>query len=162
MAAKMEQRISASREELVETILRALQSSSARHYRGTELPVLAERVERLVDTFIESLHKDPARFVTYVRALAGERLAEGFPLREVQLALNLLGEAAWKVGAAGTELKQVVSDLGATTGIIGCAKDQLALIYLEQKEEAQASVVRLQGKLRELFGGTDAHELPDD
>jgi hypothetical protein len=163
MSAPLASRIADRREEMIVAIQGALHASSARHYRGTEASLLAERVARLVDAFVESLRGNPGRFMEYVRSLAEERISEGFLLREIQLAMNLLGEEAWKIGAAGgTELSEVVRDLGLLSSLVGCAKDQLAQVYLEQKERCMGDVARLEEELRTLAAGTDAHEAPED
>jgi hypothetical protein len=156
-------RWNARRDEIIQRIVVGLRSSGAQSYRSAEEQVVRTRVERLFDAFTRSLGDGPCRFVEYVHTLAVERIAEGYLLRELQRALNLLGEEAWQVAAepAGG-LSETVQRLALVSGTIGYAKDQLARDYLEQKEVAESALVGLRARTARLFQGTDPSELPED
>lgn len=151
-------RMSSRRDEMARRIMAVLRGSGAESYRSAEEPVLRERIERLVDAFIGALRDGPCRFVEYVHELAAARIGEGYLLRELQRALNALGEEAWRVAAepAG-ELAETVRRLALVSGTIGYAKDQLARDYLEQKERAEAALQRARSV--ELARGTESSEL---
>jgi hypothetical protein len=116
------------------------------------------RVERLVAAFLESVRAGgPAPFVAHVRAVAGERVAEGYELREVQHALSALEAQAWPVVVdAGGDTDTVVRRLALVTGIVGRGKDELARAFLDHKERAEAKAARLTEELDRLFKGTDS------
>jgi hypothetical protein len=150
--------LSARRGEMVERIVVGLRGSGAESYRAAEEPVVRDRVGRMVDAFLASLHDGPCRFVEFVHELAVARIGEGYLLRELQRALNFLGEEAWRVAAepAG-EHAETVRRLALVSGTIGYAKDQLARDYLEQKERAEAALQRTRSV--ELARGTESSEL---
>jgi hypothetical protein len=136
----------------------ALLAQDAPHYRGAPGDERRARVGRLVEVFLESVRAGgPAPFVAHVRAIAGERAAEGYPLAEVQHALSALEAQAWPlVAGAGGETDTVVRRLALVTGIVGRGKDELARAFLAHKERAEARAAELAGKLERLFAGTDA------
>jgi hypothetical protein len=135
----------------------ALLAQGAPHYREAPADERRARVERLVAAFLESVRASgPAPFVAHVRAITGERVAEGYPLHEVQHALSALEAQAWPiVTAAGGETDEVVRRLALVTGIVGRGKDELARAFLEHKERAEARAATLQQRLDQLFKGTD-------
>ena len=95
--------------------------------------------------------------MAHVRAIAGERAAEGYELREIQHALSALEAQAWPiVTGAGGETDVVVRRLALVTGIVGRGKDELARAFLEHKERAEARAAQLAERLDRLFKGTDS------
>jgi hypothetical protein len=118
-------------------------------------------VERLVAAFLEAVRASgPAPFVAHVRAIAGERAAEGYDLREIQYALSALEAQAWPiVAAAGGETDAVVARLALVTGIVGRGKDELARAFLDHKDRAEARAAARADRLDRLFKGTDSPPL---
>ena len=136
----------------------ALLAQDAPTYREAPAGERRGRVERLVAAFLEAVHAGgPAPFVAHVRAIAGERAAEGYDLREVQHALSALEAQAWPlVTGAGGETDTVVRRLALVTGIVGRGKDELARAFLGHKERAEARAAQLAERLDSLFKGTDS------
>jgi len=136
----------------------ALLAQDAPHYREAAGQERRARVERLVAAFLEAVrasHPDP--FVAHVRAIAGERAAEGYDLREVQHALSALEAQAWPIVAgAGGDTDTVVRRLALVTGIVGGGKDELARAFLDHRDRAEAKAARLAERLDRLFRGTDS------
>ena len=92
-----------------------------------------------------------------MRAIAGERAAEGYDLREIQHALSALEAQAWPlVTGAGGDTDVVVRRLALVTGIVGRGKDELARAFLDHKERAEARAAQLADRLDRLFKGTDS------
>ncbi len=92
-----------------------------------------------------------------MRTIAGERAAEGYDLREIQLALSALEAQAWPIVAGmGGDTDVVVRRLALVTGIVGRGKDELARAFLDHKERAEARVHSLERRLAELFKGTQS------
>lgn len=127
------------------------------HYRETPGPELRARCDRLVAAFLESLRRTgPEPFVSHVRTIVRERLAEGFQLREVQQALSSLEEQVWPiVSGAGGDTATVVKRLALVSGIVGRGKDELARAFIDQLEQCGARVSQLQRRLDALFKGTE-------
>lgn len=142
---------------LVDGLVGALLAHDAPHYRETPGQELHERCERLVAAFVESVGRaDPEPFVAHVRRIAGERVAEGFALREVQQALSSLEEQLWPlVAQQGGDTPAVVRRLAVVTGIVGRGKDELARAFLDELERCDARARQLQSRLEELFRGTE-------
>ena len=137
----------------------ALLAADAPHYREARPEERRARVERLVAAFLEAVRAGgPAPFVAHVSApIAGERAAEGYDLREIQLALSALEAQAWPlVTGAGGDTDVVVRRLALVTGVVGRGKDELARAFLEHKERAEARVASLEQRLAELFKGTQS------
>jgi len=150
------------RDELVDMVCKRLKSSDAPHYRQTGSVELRERSEALVDAFLGSAKGDPAAFVAYIGKLAEERIAEGFVLREIQLALSILEEQAWQVAVECSTISSLVPHLSLVTTTIGRAKDRLAEIFLDHKQRAESRAGQLERRLEALFKGTDGVDLSED
>jgi len=139
----------------------ALLAEDAPHYRGAPPGVVRARCDRLVTAFLEAVRASgPDPFVRHVRAIAAERAAEGFRLREVQLALSALEAQVWPIVAAEGDKDTVVGRLALATGIVGRGKDELASAFLEQKQRAESHAAALAQQLDALFQGTESVQEP--
>ena len=136
----------------------SLLAQDAPHYRDAPAEERRGRVERLVAAFLDAVRAGgPAPFVAHVRAIAGERAAEGYDLREIQHALGALEAQAWPIVVeAGGATDVVVRRLALVTGVVGRGKDELARAFLDHKERAEARAEALQQRLEELFKGTQS------
>ncbi len=109
---------------------------SAPHYQDRVKQLLGVRAERLIQEYLESVRTESTGFIDYVRSLAEERIQEGFRLSEIQMALNIFGEEIWQLCTESEpdKYKQLryLSQMFIT---IGAAKDQVAQVYLRQREE---------------------------
>jgi hypothetical protein len=143
--------------ELVETLTQRLAAANAPHYRDLDPLILRLRCTRLIESFRSGLRGDPQPFVDFVRNMVQDRISEGFWLREVQLALTILEERAWKVAVDESTFASLVPNLGTITRTTGLAKDELARVYLAHAERADREVVDLQAKLTELFKGSQGY-----
>jgi hypothetical protein len=157
MDAALDSLFSERRGALAAGVEAALLAQDAPHYRGAPPDERRARVERLVAVFLEAVRAGgPAPFVAHVRAVAGERAAEGYPLAEIQHALSALEAQAWPlVTGAGGDTDVVVRRLALVTGIVGRGKDELARAFLEHKQRAEARVAELAERLDRLFKGTE-------
>jgi hypothetical protein len=139
---------------IADHVRHGLQSEKAPHYRGLSDGLLRLRCRRLVDAFIEATCGDPEPFVSHVRAIAAERMAEGIGLDELQRALTLLEARAWTIVTARAAISELVEDLQVVTRTIGLAKDELAQRYLAGTRREARGATGLE--VRALFAGTDA------
>jgi hypothetical protein len=143
------------REDLALEIVRRLRSSGTLHHRELAADNLEERANGLVLSLLRSLKEKPREFSSYVEQIAEERISEGFFLHEMQIALQILEERAWKVVADQAVPADQIGFLGCITRTIGGAKDQLAHVYLQQLERAEVKAALLQQRLDRLSSGTD-------
>jgi hypothetical protein len=136
----------------------ALLVADTPHYKVARPEERRARVLRLVEAFLEAVRAGgPAPFVAHVRAIAGERAAEGYSLREIQQALSALEAQAWPlVTGKGGDTDLVVLRLALVTGIVGRGKDELARAFLEHKERAEGRAAQLTEELERLMKGTDS------
>lgn len=142
--------------ELSETVIARLNTSGAVHYQSMDGHVLQGRVESLVDTFVKSVQRRPAVFMSYIEQVAEERISEGFFLHEIQVALQILEEKSWLLVVENVPLENQVRCLSQITGTIGAAKDQLAHVYLQHLEKAEMNAAMYRWRLEELAKGTDS------
>jgi len=123
--------------ELVNDILSQLKHSTSPHYQEMEWDVLMRRVESLVAYFIIFLRETPDQFIEYVAKMGEERIAEGYCIAEVLMALRILEEKAWVVIVQNVPHQGQIRSLSRVTGAIGAAKDLLAHLYVSHLEEAE-------------------------
>lgn len=151
-----------NRTALSESVTARLSTSGAVHYRTLDGDVLQGRVDKLIDTFLKSVQKKPAIFLSYIKEVTEERISEGFFLHEIQTALQILEEKSWKLVIEHLPLEEQVRCLSQITGTIGTAKDHLAHIYLEHLEKAEMTTALLQRRLEEMSKGTDSGPVDED
>jgi hypothetical protein len=135
---------------IADELLRALHSAQTPHYRGAGEDLLRRRCHALVLAFVESCDDEPGSFSEHVRRVTQERIAEGYYLQEMQRALCVLEAAAWHVTVDRSNVLNLVRHLSVVTSVIGRAKDELAVAFLDD-------ATRTREKLRLLSKGTDAH-----
>lgn len=152
LVAMLKEEEGALAEELAEDLKRL-----GPHYQIDDPQRVQQRSARLVAALIDSASGDPGPFVRYVRRIALERIAEGFCLGEIQRALTALEARAWEVPVDQSSIGSLIGHLSILSGTIGRAKDELASVYLEQKQKADRRVALLEQRLDELSKGTEAH-----
>ena len=135
---------------IADELFRALHSAQTPHYRGTGEALLRRRCYGLVIAFVESCDGEPDVFSEHVRRVTRERIAEGYYLQEMQRALSVLEAAAWHVTVDRSNILNLVPHLTVVTSVIGRAKDEIAVVFLDD-------ATRTRDKLRRLSEGTDAH-----
>jgi hypothetical protein len=135
---------------IADELFRALHSAQTPHYRGAGEGLLRRRCHALVMAFVESCDDEPGSFSAHVRRVTQERIAEGYYLQEMQRALSVLEAAAWHVTVDRSNILNLVRHLSVVTSVIGRAKDELAVAFLDD-------ATRTREKLRLLSEGTDAH-----
>ncbi len=155
--------MAAERDVLREAVLTQIRNSTATHYRNADVDALRVRCGTLVDKFLEAVEGSPRCFVDYIIGIAQARIGEGLGLDEIQMALNIFEEYAWKICAHKVEDKdQLLKDLSLVTGIFGTAKDQLAREYLKQKDSVLSIAKVFFDQLEDFSGGAESSFLPVD
>ena len=121
----------AREDELVNEIHRQILHSTAQHYKDLDWTILLHRIESLVAYFLMSVRETPGVFVDYVAEMSEERIAEGFRLAETLMIMRLLEEKVWLIVVEDISLPGRTAALARVTGIIGAAKDRMAVSYVE-------------------------------
>lgn len=145
-----------AQERLARVVFEHLHSSHAPHYRSADESVLRARADLLAAKLVHSVTEDAATLCNHLRAIAQERIGEGYALEELQLALNVLEQEAWAVVAETQGLLQseLVAQLALLSSVCGAAKDQLARVYFASKERAEMRVVELERRVDAMMKGT--------
>jgi hypothetical protein len=159
MAPDLFELVRAQASELADLLSHELRTGNTPHYESAAAEVVRRRCHRLVKAFLESTRGNPAPFVKYVRQITDERISEGYYLTEMQHALRLLEERAWRIAVDGSNLDSLVRHLSIVTGTIGEAKDELARAFLAQKQRADTEAACLRAEM--LFKGTEGHIEPE-
>lgn len=146
---------------LPERLMGDLRTSLAPHYQQADRELLLRRCRLLIEAFLSTADGDPNALARHVRKITEERIGEGYYLSEIQRALNALEARAWDAAINGSSVADLVGHLTLIRDAIGQAKDDLARIYLAHKEQADATIARLEREIAELFKGTDAHVEAD-
>lgn len=128
--ARLHTELSKLETELTDEVVRDVKHSSAHHYVDMDLQVLHRRIEVLVARLLQSIRETPKAFIAHVVDIAEARVAEGFALGEILLALRVLEEKAWAKTVAVMPIEEQVISLSRISGTIGAAKDRLAEIYV--------------------------------
>jgi hypothetical protein len=128
-----------------ETTLR-LRESDSEHYRGMETIDLRPRIAALFETFKTSvLARDGSFFSEFVAEVGLKRLRQGYNLRELQFAVNTMDAVVWEVARedfaeAGPDAFEALNRL---SDAIGCAKDRLAIVCLDEVRATEAKLRQL-------------------
>lgn len=120
--------------ELISSISKTLQGLLAPAYQQINGADLYNRVSELVSAFLQSINKGLVPLTSYIQQITRLRGAEGTFLSEIQLALGLLEERAWKIVIDNTSRNGQIDQLWQISSTIGAARDQLAQSYLLHKE----------------------------
>lgn len=139
MSRRLHDHVADDAGRLADELAEALRHAAAPHYEAADEATLRQRTRQLVDAFVAALDEGPPSFVDYVRRMTEERIGEGYYLPEVQSALSLLEERVWRMVVAEAPIGELVSQLGCVTMIVGRAKDEIALVYLERLSVCEAA-----------------------
>ena len=148
VAAFLETRRAAILAAAQEAVLR----HSLAHYEADGTDVIGARLAALFDVLVQCCraHRvDPA--LRYGEELAVDRHASGYGLAEVQTAVNVLEEAAWRSLTSEAPADALGYALGLVSTVLGAVKDRLACTYVSQVSSTPVHTLRLDS----LFAGTE-------
>ncbi len=144
---------------LVEALWQGMRCSEATHYRHEDPERLRERCARWVEEFLDAFERNPRAFGEYVRAIAEDRLGEGYRLDELQLVLDVFRQCVWKLTVESLEDRQLMVEyLDLATTILDRARDAAARTYLDVARRGAARV----HDTDQLFRGTEAMNVLDE
>ena len=120
------------------------------HYSPASPQLVHERLARLLSLTAEAVkdHK-LAALLAYAQELGEQRFQAGYPLSEVQTAINVLEEALWEHCVRLLPSAQVAQALGLCSTTLGAAKDCLARTYVSLASGTHVSSLNLMA----LFAG---------
>jgi hypothetical protein len=128
------------------------------HYDSDGSEATSDRLDTLLAVVIQFCRVHRLQGGTdYADLLARERHAGGFPLREVQTAVNVLEEAVWRSVIADVPPNAQGYSLGVVSTVLGTIKDQLACEYVSQFAAQPATTLRMDY----LFAGTEGGTVPE-
>jgi hypothetical protein len=133
-----------------------LRLSEARlaHYDADGSDTTAARLDTLFVTVVECCRDHRLDGGTaYADSLAEDRHREGFPLREVQTAINALEESVWRAITADALPEVQGRARGLVSTVLGTIKDRLACVYVTRLTSERPTTLRLDY----LFAGTEGH-----
>lgn len=131
-----------------ETILKeateGVSRSHLEHYERIGKKQVEDRFRKLLHLTIQSMKEKKLSFINeYAQDLAQERFAAGYDLREIQIAINVLEEAIWKIVVKETVPAELAQALGLVSTVLGSAKDTLAQTYVSLASKTKAASLDL-------------------
>ena len=132
--------------------IQSVQRAQLPHYPATSPEMVQERLSRLLELTGQAVHShDLGHLTEYARKLGEERFQQGFPLSEVQTAINVLEEAIWEHCVRLLPSDQLGNALGLCSTALGATKDCLARTYVSLASGVHVSSLNLQA----LFEGVE-------
>lgn len=140
------------RDQILEDACARVSSARLTHYDAAGADAIAARHDALFAVIVVCCRAHRLDTATeYADSLAHERHRDGFPLREVQTAINVLEEAVWRSVLAEVPPADLGDALGLVSTVLGVIKDRLACEYVAQFTMQPTTTLRLDS----LFAGTE-------
>jgi hypothetical protein len=109
----------------------ALTRARLPHYAESGAQENLRRISELFGLTVQCIRsRDLVPMLEHARTVARERFRDGFDLREVHSAFNVLEEVLWKRITAGVAPPEYPEAFGLTSTVLGAGKQALALEYL--------------------------------
>lgn len=138
-------------ETIVAEATQSLLRSRLKHYAEAGAEESRARLQQLFDLLLESLQtRDLGPVIDHSAQIAEERYNAGFDIQEVQMAINVLEEAAWRHVVQALPPEALAESIGLLTTVLGAAKDALARKYVELASQRKSPSLNLSA----LFKGT--------
>lgn len=120
-----------SREAIIDEATDGLSRVSLKHYEESGVAQNRRRLSRLFDLARECIaRRDLMPIVEHAQAIARERYRDGYDLREVQTAFNVLEEEIWKHITAALDPSDYPEAFGLASTVLGAGKQALAVEYV--------------------------------
>lgn len=119
------------RTEIIKEATDALSRASLKHYDASGIARNRDRLARLYGLALACVeNRNLIPMVEHAREIARERHREGFNLREVQTAFNVLEEMIWKHITEELAPTDYPEAFGLTSTVLGAGKQALAVEYV--------------------------------
>lgn len=120
-----------TRAQVLDEAYAALGHTHPTHYEAAGEGVTRERLGELFSLVVSTLQtRDLAALSTFVQQLATRRFDEGYPIGEVQAAMNSLEEAMWHRVVDAAPADELAEAIGMLSTVLGYAKDTLARTWV--------------------------------
>ncbi len=149
--------IASRRERLLGEAGDAVRRAHLAHYEAVGGQATDERLAELLDIVIGACrehHLDGA--LSYADTLAERRHDRGYPLSEVQTAINVLEEAVWRSVIADAPPAAQGYALGLVSTVLGAVKDRVACGYIARVGAHPVRSLQVDW----LFAGTEGYKGP--
>jgi hypothetical protein len=151
-------RLQAQSATLVDEAVAAVARAGLHHYQTSGEELTREHLSELLDLVITCLRtKQLTPILEHADEVAKERYDSGFDLEEVQIAFNVLEEAAWLHLVHEAPTDELAEDLGLVATVLGAGKDQLARTYVTLASHHKAPSM----DMRALFEGVSTNSISD-
>ena len=141
-----------NRTKAIDEALQGLSRAALPHYSADQIAENRLRLETLYDLALQCIERQSLIPISeYARKIAAERHRDGFDLREVHTAFNVLEEVIWRLITANLQAPELVQALGQASTVLGAGKQALAIEYVHL---AGHHVKGQTLNLSELFKGT--------
>lgn len=135
--------LAAHEDEVLDAARRGLARARLPHYDDIEVDV-DERLRPLLDVVIEACRGHRLDEVEpFADSLAFSRQVDGFPLAEVQVAVNVVEEAVWRAITSEIPPTEQAYALGLVATVFGRIKDRLACGYLARLAQHRSDRLRV-------------------
>jgi hypothetical protein len=139
-------------ESILAQAVPAVQRAHLSHYPASDPEVVRERLSRLLDLTARAVEdRNLGPILEYSRELGEQRFRQGYPLSEVQTAINVLEEALWEHCVRLLPSNELAHGLGLCSTTLGATKDRLARTYVSLASGTHAASLNLQA----LFEGIE-------
>ncbi len=140
------------KDELLHQVCSRLEKFSQSHYEVIPYESHLKREEALLAALLQGLtDDDPTIFISFVERVASQRSQEGYSLYEVQRALNIFEEELWRLLTTTQPVNSdMVAMLAVCNRLFGSAKDHLAKIYHQEKQQVQEELDDLRKKFAQF------------
>jgi len=130
--------------ELIDAVFNDIRKAHAPSYMDAEPELLLGRCQRFVAKYLTALEGNPRVFVDYMCRTAEDRVAEGYSLGEIHLVLDIFEGELWNIcGERISDQNTLLEALRKISSIINTARDEIACLFLEQRQKALAKIEEL-------------------
>ena len=145
--------------KIIDRTTQQLHNSKSKHYSLMALPDLAQHVEELFNSFLQSLNKNSATpFSKQAEAIAVKGFQDGYGLEEMQLFLNSLSENILQTiynSIPNNDISGVAANINK---IIHKAKDRLSQTYVEQCLRTEEKLLHLKHEFDDFLKSREKGE----
>lgn len=129
---ELERWLDEQRESILDEVTQRLARAALPHYTQAGQPTVRERLGALYDlTRACSGHGDLVTIAATISDLGTHRFLHGYPIQEVQGAINCLEETLWSRLVGDPDRRETLAgDLRSVATVLGVAKDHLAQTYV--------------------------------
>lgn len=148
------------KDELVERICNRLQKFSQSHYETIAFEQLQEREEMFLNVLLQTLRDDnSASFPLYVRKLVEQRANEGYSLKEVEEAFDIIEDTLWEMVVKYCPLEEsLIEVLALIKELFHKFKNTFAQMFYDEALKAEKQFGEIRKKFAEYRSESDVEK----